>query len=259
MRALYTAATGMMAQQTNIDNIANNLANVSTTGFKRGRANFQDLLYQALSPAGSSSSTQTPTGIQIGYGTRLIAIQKLFTQGALQETGEDTDIAIEGSGFFEISLPDGSLAYTRDGSFKIEGSTGELVTSNGHSLSSPISIPSDKSQTIIDADGTVKVVLDDQTESQIGNIQLYRFQNPAGLKSIGSNLFVETQTSGTPTAGTPGAAGYGTLRGSYLELSNVSVVEELVNMIVSQRAYEINSRAISTADEMMQTAGQLKR
>ena len=258
MRALFTAATGMQAQQTNLDNIANNLANVSTTGFKRGRADFQDLLYQALRPAGSSANAEIPTGIHVGYGSRLASIQKLFTQGAYQLTDQPLDLAIEGDGFFQISLPDGSLAYSRDGSFKMD-STGQMVTNNGDSLATPIVIPNDILDIIIDKDGTVRVELPDGTQSVVGNIQLFKFVNPGGLKPMGHNLFMETTSSGTSIAGTPGSNGFGTFMQGSLELSNVSVVEELVGMIVGQRAYEINSRAITTADEMMQTATQLKR
>lgn len=258
MRALYTAATGMQSQQTNLDNIANNLANVSTTGFKRGRADFQDLIYQALRPAGSSANAEIPTGIHIGYGSKLASIQKHFDQGALQTTAGKLDVAILGDGFFQISLPDGTLAYSRDGALKLD-STGQIVTNNGNPLSTPITIPTTAEDIFIDSDGGVRVRQEDGTESTVGNLLLYKFVNQAGLRPIGQNLFLETQSSSTPTEGTPGTAGFGTLLQGALELSNVSVVEELVAMIVSQRAYEINSRAITTADEMMQTASQLKR
>lgn len=258
MRALHTAATGMEAMQTNLDNIANNLANVSTTGFKRGRADFQDLIYQAVQAAGTSINTESPTGVHVGYGSRMASIQKLFTQGAYQTTNQELDLAIEGSGFFQVSQPDGTLAYTRDGSFKLD-STGQLVTTNGYPLSTPITIPNDSVQTIIASDGTVRIEQPDGSQTVTGNIQLYRFVNAAGLKPIGQNLYLETTASGANTPGTPGSNGYGTLAQGVLELSNVSVVEELINMITSQRAYEVNSRAITTADEMMQTAAQLKR
>jgi flagellar basal-body rod protein FlgG len=258
MRALHTAATGMQSQQVNLDNISNNLANVSTTGFKRGRADFQDLIYQALAAAGASAETETPTGVQIGYGSRLASVQKLFTQGSFQATNQPLDVAVEGDGFFQISMPDGTLAYTRDGSFKLD-STGQIVTSNGYPLSTPITIPSDATRTIIEKDGTVRVEQPDGTQTVIGNFQLYKFVNAAGLTPLGHNLFLETSVSGANQAGTPGQQGYGTLTQGALELSNVSVVEELIAMIVSQRAYEVNSKAITTADEMMQTATQLKR
>ena len=261
MRALYVAATGMHAQQLSIDNIANNLANVSTTGFKRGRIDFQDLLYEAVRPAGANASvnTEIPTGVYLGHGSRVASIQKLHTQGALQNTQEELDIAIEGDGFYQITLPDGGTAYTRDGSFK-KNSQGQLVTSNGDLLTPNITIPTDALQTTVADDGTVSVMQPGQAApSVVGNITIANFSNPAGLEALGQNLFRETQTSGTPTVGTPATEGYGALRQGFLEMSNVSVVEELVNMIVAQRAYEINSRAITTSDEMMQTATQLKR
>ena len=262
MRALYIAATGMQSQQLNIDNVANNLANVNTTGFKRGRIDFQDLLYQTIQPAGANASinTEVPTGISIGYGSRPAAIQKIFTQGAFQPTGNELDAMIEGDGFFEISMPNGDTAYTRDGSFKLN-STGQIVTSNGDLLTPNITIPNDAESVTIAPDGTVSVMQPGATSSTVvGNITLTRFSNPAGLKAMGQNLFTESQSSGTAqTGGTPGSDGYGTLRQEFLEMSNVSVVEELINMIVSQRAYEINSKAITTSDEMMQSATQLKR
>lgn len=258
MRALHTAATGMQSQQINLDNISNNLANVSTTGFKRGRADFQDLIYQQLRSAGASANAEAPTGLHIGYGSRLATVQKLFTQGALQQTEQPLDIAIEGSGFFQVTLPDGSSAFTRDGSFKLDN-TGQIVTNNGYPLSTPITIPTDSTQIIVENDGTIRIQLPDGTSNIAGNIQLFDFVNPAGLKPLGENLFLETTASGTNVAGTPTELGFGKLTGGALELSNVSVVEELIAMIVSQRAYEVNSKAISTADEMMQTASQLKR
>lgn len=258
MRALYAAATGMHSQQTNLDNIANNLANVSTTGFKRGRADFQDLLYQALQPTGSSANAEIPTGIHIGFGSRLASVQKLFTQGSLQATEQPLDIAIEGDGFFQVTMPDGTQAYTRDGSFKLD-STGQMVTNSGDPLSTPITIPADSLGVIVNVDGSVLSRNTDGTDSVIGNIPIYRFVNSAGLQPLGHNLFRETTSSGTATEGTPGTDGYGTLIQGFLESSNVSVVSELVSMIVSQRAYEINSNAIRTADEMMQTASSLKR
>lgn len=258
MRALFTAATGMQAQQVNLDNIANNLANVSTTGFKRGRADFQDLLYQALGPVGSTAGTETPTGIQVGYGSRLASIQKLFNQGALQQTNAPLDLAIEGNGFFQISLADGTLAYTRDGSFKMD-STGQLVTNNGDVLGTPVTIPAENLGVQVGKDGTVEVIGTDGLAVPVGTLQLYRFQNPGGLRPMGQNLFLETETSGAATAGTPSQDGFGSLAQGFLELSNVSVVEELVSMIVTQRAYEINSKAINAAEEMMRTASDLKR
>jgi flagellar basal-body rod protein FlgG len=253
----------MHAQQLNIDNIAHNLANVNTTGFKRGRVDFQDLLYQNLQPAGASASQNTtvPTGIQLGLGSRPAAIQKLFTQGPIQPTGQPLDVAIEGDGFFEITLPDGTATYTRDGAFKLDEQQ-RLVTSNGDLITPNITIPTgvQMSDISISPSGEVSVLVPGQTTpTAVGTLTLVQFSNPAGLEAIGQNLFRESQSSGTPTTGTPGSDGYGQLRQQFLEMSNVSVVEELVNMIVSQRAYEINSKAITTADEMMQTATQLKR
>ena len=259
MRALFIAATGMQSQQVNLDNIANNLANVNTTGFKRGRADFQDLLYQAVRPAGSSASanTEVPTGIYVGLGSRTAGIQKLFTQGSYQNTGNELDMVIEGDGFYQVTLPNGDTAYTRDGSFK-KDSQGRLVTSQGDLLSPNITIPTNAESVTIGSDGTVSVV-QAGTTSTVGNITLARFANPCGLEPIGQNLFRETGASGAATTVTPGTEGVGEIIQGSLEMSNVSVVDELVNMIIGQRAYEVNSKAISTADEMMQTASQLKR
>jgi flagellar basal-body rod protein FlgG len=260
MRALNIAATGMQAQQLNIDNIANNLANVNTTGFKRGRADFQDLLYQTVRPPGASASQSTvvPTGLQIGLGTRSVSISKSFTQGSYQTTEQPLDLLVEGNGFFEIQLPSGDSAYTRDGSFKLDDQ-GRMVTSNGDLLVPSVTIPPDADIITVGTDGTVSVTTQGQVSQTVGNLTLTRFANPAGLDAIGQNLFRETVSSGSATSSTPGQDGAGTLRQGMLEMSNVSVVEELVNMIVGQRAYEINSKAITTADEMMQTASQLKR
>lgn len=261
MRALFVAATGMETQQLNIDNISNNLANVSTTGFKRGRVDFQDLLYQTLKPAGANASvsTEVPTGIYLGYGSRPAAIQKMFAQGAFQKTGQDYDLMVEGDGFFQVSRPNGEVAYTRDGSFKLDNQ-GRLVTSDGDLVTPNITIPTGALSPTVAPDGTVTVMQAGQTApTVVGTLTLTRFANVGGLEPIGQNLYRETASSGTPQTGTPGANGYGALRQGFLEMSNVSVVEELVNMIVSQRAYEINSKAITAADEMMQTAAQLKR
>lgn len=259
-RSLYIAATGMRAQQTNIDVISNNLANVNTTGFKRSRADFQDMLYQSLQIAGSNetASTEIPTGSQVGLGTRLVAIQKLFTQGSYQTTGEEKDLAIDGNGFFQVTMPDGDIGYTRAGSWKLD-STGQFVTSDGNPLTPSITIPADTTQITIGQDGTVSVTISGQDPQIVGNIQLAHFANPSGLQSTGDNLYKETVSSGSPTTGTPGQSGLGTVSQGFLELSNVDVVEELVNMIVGQRAYEINSKAIQTSDEMLQAANQLKR
>ncbi len=261
IRSLWTAASGMQAQSTNIDVIANNLANVNTTGFKRSRAEFQDLLYETMRPPGitSAAGNQEPSGIQIGHGTRTAATQKLFVDGDFQHTENELDMAIEGEGFFQITQPSGTVAYTRAGNFKLD-SEGRIVTTDGMLLEPQISIPTDALSVTIATDGTVSVLQPGQTApSDVGNIQLARFVNPAGLEAIGRNLFLETNSSGTATTGTPGLEGFGTVAQGYVELSNVSVVDEMVNMITAQRAYEINSKAIQSADEMLQTANNLKR
>ncbi len=261
IRALYTAATGMEAQQLNIDVIANNLANVSTAGFKKSRADFQDLLYQTLKEPGglATGTTQVPTGIQVGLGVRPAAVERVHLQGDFDQTTNPLDMAIEGDGFFQVTLPDGNTAYTRAGAFKLD-STGSVVTSEGDALSPQITIPQGAESISIGNDGTVSVTLAGQTApSQVGQIQTVRFANPAGLRAEGRNLFRETETSGTPQLGTPGQDGLGQLAQGFLEGSNVSVVEELVAMITGQRAYEINSRAITAADEMLRTASSLGR
>ncbi|MFZ1984880.1 MAG: flagellar basal-body rod protein FlgG [Desulfatitalea sp.] len=261
IRSLWTAASGMQAQTTNIDVIANNLSNVNTAGFKRSRAEFQDLLYETMRPPGvtSAGGSQVPTGIQIGHGTRTVATQKLFIQGDFQHTENDLDMAIEGQGFFQVTQPNGDIAYSRAGNFKID-SDGRIVTADGYLIEPEITIPTDTLAVSIATDGTVSVMQPGQTApADVGNIQLARFVNPAGLNSIGRNLFLRSEASGDATTGTPGEEGYGTLAQGYLEMSNVSVVDEMVNMITAQRAYEINSKAIQAADEMLQTANNLKR
>ena len=261
MRSLWSAATGMQAQTLNIDVISNNLSNVSTSGFKKSRADFQDLLYQTLRSPGVSSSadTQVPTGIQVGHGTRPAATQKMFTQGEFSHTENELDLAIEGGGFFQILQPNGETAYTRAGTFKLD-SDGRVVTSDGFPLEPEITIPSDATAVSIGTDGTVSVLLSGESQpSEIGNIELADFINPAGLNSIGRNLFIPTASSGDATTGTPGEDSFGTIAQGYLELSNVSVVDEMVNMIVAQRAYETNSKTIQASDEMLQTATSLKR
>jgi len=261
IRALYTAATGMEAQQLNIDVIANNLANVSTSGFKKSRADFQDLLYQTLKEPGVSATgtTQVPTGIQVGLGVRPAAVSRIHSQGDFNQTTNPLDVAIEGDGLFQVTLPDGNTAYTRAGAFKLD-STGSVVTAEGDALSPQITIPQGAESINIGNDGTVSVTLAGQTApTQVGQIQTVRFANPAGLRSEGRNLFHETDTSGTPQLGTPGQDGLGTLSQGFVESSNVSVVEELVAMITGQRAYEINSRAITAADEMLRTAAGIGR
>lgn len=261
IRALWTAASGMQAQQKNIDVVANNLANVNTTGFKRSRADFQDLVYQNLKSSGapSTSTTQVPSGIQIGLGTRLAAVTKMFSAGDLTQTGNELDIAIEGDGFFQILQPDGTIGYTRAGSFKRD-STGRVVTSDGNPLQPEIVIPANATKINIGNDGTVSVTQAGQSATtSLGTIQLALFPNPAGLSSQGKNIYLTTDASGTATTGTPGQNGMGTIAQGLIEMSNVSVAEEMVQMIVGQRAYEINSKAVQASDEMLQTANNLRR
>jgi flagellar basal-body rod protein FlgG len=261
IRSLYTAATGMAAQQMNMDITANNLANVNTTGFKKSRADFQDLLYQTLRTAGSSQAqgTKVPTGIQIGLGTKLAAVQKVFTQGDFQNTGNKLDLVIEGDGFFQVMTPSGTAAYTRDGALKMDA-TGRLVTSDGYPIQPEITVPTDTTELSIGEDGTVSVKTAGSTvATELGQIQLTRFPNPAGLKSLGKNMFDSSDASGDPVTGTAGADGLGTIAQGFVEMSNVKVVEEMVNMIVAQRAYEVNSKAIQAADEMLNTANNLRR
>ncbi len=261
IRALFTAATGMQAQQMNVDVIAHNLANVNTTGFKRSRADFQDLLYQTLRQAGASSSNQTeiPTGIQLGLGARTAAVQRLFLQGNFQQTQNQLDMAIDGEGFFQILQPNGDVAYTRAGSFKLD-SQGRVVNSDGFPLEPEIVIPNDATAITIGSDGIVSVLQPgNTTPQQVGQVRLVNFPNPAGLNGLGRNLFQTTTASGQPIEGVPGTDGLGGLSQGFLEISNVSVVEEMVNLISGQRAYEINSRAIQAADEMLQTSTSLRR
>lgn len=261
LRALFSAATGMEAQALKIDIISNNLANVNTTGFKSSRPEFQDLLYQSLRTAGSpsSSDTEVPTGIQIGLGTRTASTHKIFTQGDFQLTQNDLDIAIEGEGFFQILQPSGDTAYTRAGAFS-QDSQGRVVTPDGYVLQPEITIPSDALSISIGADGTVSVLQPgSSTPTTVGNIELASFSNEAGLQAIGRNLFLETTASGSPTTGTPGQDGLGTLAQGFLEMSNVNIVQEMVDMIIGQRAYEINSEAIKSADKMLQMAANIIR
>jgi len=261
IRSLWTSATGMQAQALNLDVIANNLANVNTAGFKKSRAEFQDLLYETLRPAGTSSSqdTQVPTGIQIGHGTRPSTVLKIFSQGNMENTKNELDLAIEGDGFFQIILPNGETAYTRDGSFKLD-SDGRIVNSDGFALEPEISIPSDALSISVGIDGTVSVLqAGDSIPSEIGTIELARFVNPAGLISTGRNLYITSEASGDEMIGTPGEDGLGSIAQGFLEMSNVSVVDEMVSMITAQRAYEVNSKSIQTADEMLQMANNIKR
>ncbi|MEJ2628730.1 MAG: flagellar basal-body rod protein FlgG [bacterium] len=261
LRSLWTAASGMQAQALTLDVISNNLANVNTSGFKKSRADFQDLLYENIRPSGvaSASGTEVPTGIQLGHGARPASVQKIFVQGDYQHTGNNLDLAIEGDGFFQILQPNGDVAYTRAGAFKVD-SEGRIVTSDGFLIEPEITIPQDTLSISIGTDGTVSVLQSGQaTPSEIGTIELSRFINPAGLRSIGRNLFIPTSASGDAITGTGGEDGFGTIGQGFLEMSNVNAVEEMVNMIVAQRAYEINSKAIQTSDEMLQIANNVKR
>ena len=260
-RALYTAATGMIAQQMNVDNIANNLANVNTTGYKKSKLEFQDLLYQQLRLAGATQAegAQVPVELQIGYGTRPVATQRIFSQGTVISTNNPLDVSIDGEGFLQVSLPDGTTAYTRDGALK-KSSDGTIVTSDGYTLLPEVTIPQDATAINISSNGEVSVKIPGATElQQLGQLELARFVNPAGLKSMGRTLFLETEASGLANPGQPDADSYGKLSQGFLELSNVEVVDEMVNMIVAQRAYEINSRAIQTSEEMLANANSLKR
>ena len=262
IRALFTAATGMIAQQMNIDTIANNLANVNTTGFKKSRVNFQDLLYETIKPAGAETANGTtiPEGIQIGHGVRPSAISKVFTPGASIQSGEALDMKIAGDGFFQIDLPDGTVAYTRDGAFK-QDANGLVVTADGYPLSPAITIPVDAILVTISGDGNISATIPGQATPQpIGALQLANFANPSGLDaSLGRNLLLENEASGTPQTGQPGLDGFGTIDQGFLENSNVQVVEEILQLIIAQRAYEANSKVIQTSDEMLQTANNVRR
>ena len=260
MRSLQIARTGLEAQQTQLDVISNNLANVSTTGFKRARAVFEDLLYQIIRQPGGQSTQQTqlPSGFQLGVGVRPVATERIQTQGGLQQTGNQLDVAINGRGFFQIQMPDGSLAYTRDGSFQVD-SQGTMVTASGYILQPQMQIPQDAQQVTIGRDGVVTVTQPGNPPviTQLGQIQLANFVNVAGLQSLGENLYQETAASGSPQVNNPTSNGLGSLNQNFIETSNVNVAEELVNMIVAQRAFELNSRAITTSDQMLQRLTQL--
>jgi flagellar basal-body rod protein FlgG len=259
IRALWTAATGMAAKQTSLDVVANNLANLSTVGFKKSRAEFQDLMYQVQRKAGAetSSGTQIPVGTEIGMGTKLSAVQKLFTQGDYVQTGNSFDFAIEGDGFFQID-DNGRTVYSRAGNFK-KSSDGQLVTSDGLKLIPAISVPSDTVTFTIDSGGTWTAMDGTGKKLQSGKLEIVKFVNPAGLTSLGRNLFDVTDSSGTATTGTPGQNGFGSISQHYLEMSNVNSVDEMVAMIEAQRAYEMNSKAIQTADALLQAVTNLKR
>ena len=259
IRSLDIAKTGLEAQQTQLDVISNNLANVGTSGFKRSRAVFEDLLYQTVRQPGAQSSQQTqlPSGLQVGTGVRPVTTERIHTQGNLTQTGNSLDVAISGKGFFQVTLPDGTTAYTRDGSFQLD-QQGQLVTSSGYPVAPAITIPANAQTITIGRDGTVSVTQQGQSAAtQVGTLQVANFVNPTGLESRGENLYVETASSGTPSTNTPGTNGVGTLSQGYIEASNVNVVEELVNMIQTQRSYEINSKAVTTSDQMLQRLTQM--
>ncbi|MGL9719629.1 flagellar basal-body rod protein FlgG [Symbiopectobacterium sp.] len=259
IRSLWIAKTGLNAQQTNMDFISNNLANVSTNGFKRQRAVFEDLLYQTIRQPGAQSSEQTtlPSGLQLGTGVRPVSTERIHTQGGMSETGNSKDVAINGQGFFQVQMPDGTTAYTRDGAFQLDGN-GQLVTSSGYLVQPAITIPANATELTIGRDGIVSVKLQGQTAmNQIGQMTLATFINDSGLESIGENLYLETTSSGAPNETNPGLNGAGLLYQKFVETSNVNVAEELVSMIQTQRAYEINSKAISSSDQMLQKLTQL--
>ena len=259
IRSLWVARTGLDAQQTSLDVISNNLANVSTNGFKRARPVFEDLLYQTLRQPGAQSSQQTqiPSGLQLGSGVRPVAVVRIHTHGSLQQTGNDLDIGVDGAGFFQVLLPDGTTAYTRDGSFQ-KDNQGQLVTSSGYPVQPSVTIPSNALTVTISKDGVVSVTQPGTSATtQVGTLQLATFVNVGGLQAIGENLFLETASSGAPTPNTPGSNGAGVLNQRYVETSNVNVAEELVSMIQTQRAYELNSKVVSTSDQMLARLTQL--
>lgn len=261
LKAMRTAASGMQSQQMNVDNIANNLANVNTTGFKKARIEFQDVLYQKYRQAGATSAvgSEVPNELAVGYGVRPVASVRQFSTGNLELTNNPLDMSIDGNGFFQVQAPDGSTAYTRDGAFKLSAE-GQVVNSDGYALLPEITVPEDAVSISVGVDGTIQVRQSGQdVTTDIGQIELARFVNPAGLSALGHNLYRVTGASGDPITGTPGSGGLGQINQGYLEMSNVSVVDEMVNMIVAQRAYEMNSKAIQTADDMSSIANNLKR
>ena len=262
IRALWTAAAGMNCQQVNVDVIANNLANVNTVGFKKSRPDFQDLLYQSMRSAGSASSVDAeyPVGLEVGLGARVVTTEKAFSQGDFRETGNSLDLVVEGDGFFQVTMPNGATGYTRSGSFKVD-SQGRLCTSEGWRLSPEITIPSSAVEITIGSDGTVSILNGETGDVEdLGSpVELARFTNPGGLKSVGHSMYLATPASGDAITGTPGNLGLGSLSQGFLEMSNVSVVEEMVNLIAGQRAYEVSSKAIQASDEMLQMANNVKR
>ncbi len=261
MQSLYTASTGMLGMQTQIDTTANNISNVNTIGFKKSRAEFADLMYHVMEYAGTSTSdtTKSPTGIEVGLGVRPTAINKIFSEGSLKQTDNQLDMAITGQGFFKMELPDGTEVYSRNGAFKID-SNGTVVNSDGYVLTPQIVIPPDATNVSVGTDGTVSVVQSGQTQATvIGQITTTNFINPAGLHSMGDNLYIDTDSSGQPVEGTPGIDGLGLIRQGFVELSNVELVVELTDLITGQRAYDANSKVITTSDEMLQTVNGLKR
>lgn len=261
IRSLYTAATGMKAQQLQIDVTSNNISNVNTIGYKKQRAEFADLFYQTMEYAGTSTSitTMSPTGIEVGLGVRPTAITKIFSQGNFKETSNSLDMAITGKGFFQIELPNGDIAYTRNGAFKLDGE-GNVVNSDGYRLLPEITIPEDATEIAIGTDGTVSILQAGDTQmNEIGQIEIATFINPAGLHSLGDNNFINTTASGDPILDIPGLNGFGQLRQGFVEMSNVQLVEEMTDLITGQRAYEANSKAITTTDDMLDIVNRLKR
>lgn len=259
MRSLWTSATGMVAMQTHIDTLSNNLANVSTTGFKKSRVEFEDLMYQTLQIAGTENQSggRLPVGMQIGMGVRPVSVHKFFTQGDFQNTGNPLDLAIEGEGFFRVDM-NGEDVYTRAGSFKLDDQ-GRVVTAGGHVLQPEMTIPAETVSVVVTETGNIAALDSDGATIAEADIDVYRFQNPAGLTAIGRNFYRESEASGDAVAGTPGDENYGTIAQGFLEGSNVEMVDEMVGLIVAQRAYEINSKAITTSDGMLQTAINIKR
>lgn len=260
IRSLYSSASGMNVQQINLDNIANNLANVNTTGFKKSRGEFQDLLYQTLTAPGSgtTSTTETPLGIQIGLGSKLVATNRVFSQGSLKQTDRPLDLAISGNGFFQVTLPNGTTAYTRDGSFTLD-QTGQMVNSQGYVLDPAITVPQESLGVSVGTDGTVSVDVGETEPQNVGQIQLVNFINPSGLKALGGNVYQATTASGDAQVGTPGSTGFGEIQSNFLEISNVNVAEEMINMIIGQRAFEATSRSVRTADQILSEITSLKR